>query len=391
MIPFDEARRIVMETAIPLESESVALEKSLGRILAQDVVSDIDMPPFNKSAMDGYACRRADLKNELTVIEMIPAGQLPEKTVGENQCSKIMTGAMIPDGADCVIMVEYTECTSESTIRFTGKETKDNLCFKGEDIRTGDTVLAKGERILPQHIAVLATVGCTAPMVARKPRVGIIATGSELVEPSEKATGAKIRNSNGWQLAAQTEQMGCVATNYGIAIDTEEALDYAIKKAVAENDVIVLSGGVSMGDYDLVPGILKQNGIKLLFTEVAIQPGRPSTFGIAEKIHCFALPGNPVSTFIQFETLVKPFLFKMMGHAFRPNIITAKLQSDIVRKPGKRDTTIPVRFTAPDQVEPIDYHGSAHINAMCSTDGLILVPAQTTTIRKGDPVDVRLL
>jgi molybdopterin molybdotransferase len=391
MISFNEAQRIAMEAALPLGSERVALEQSLGRILAQDVVSDIDMPPFNKSAMDGYACRRQDLKNELLVIETIPAGICPGKTVGENECSKIMTGAMVPQGADCVVMVEYTEPASESSIRHLKDTTKDNICRQGEDIRIGDTVLTKGACILPQHIAVLATVGCTAPQVARKPRVGIIATGSELVEPSEKASGAKIRNSNGWQLTAQAEQMGCIATHYGIAIDTEEALDSAIKKAMAENDVIVLSGGVSMGDYDLVPGILKQNGIELLFTEVAIKPGRPSTFGTGDKIRCFALPGNPVSTFIQFETLVKPFLFKMMGHAFRPRTVAARLQCELVQKPGKRDSTIPVRFTAPDQVEPIDYHGSAHINAMCSTDGFIFVPAQTSTISKGGKVDVRLL
>ncbi len=391
MITFDEAFHTVMDSVVPLDSEPVALEKSLGRILAQDVVSDIDMPPFNKSAMDGYACRRQDLKNELAVIEIIPAGYCPEKTVGENECSKIMTGSVVPQGTDCVIMVEYTEEVSESSIRFLKEETKDNICLKGEDIQSGDTVLSKGTRIEPQHIAVLATVGCAAPQVARKPRIAVIATGSELVEPSEKATGAKIRNSNGWQLAAQAEQMGCLVNNYGIAEDTEEALDAAIKQAVSENDVLLLSGGVSMGDYDLVPGILKKNGIELLFTKVAIKPGRPSTFGVAEKVRCFALPGNPVSTFIQFEILVKAFLYKMMGHAHQPRIVSAEIQCDLNLKAAKRATTIPVRFTTTNRIEPIDYHGSAHINAMCNTDGFVLVPAGKTTIKKGDEVDVRLL
>lgn len=391
MIPFDEAVCIVMDTALPMDSETVPLAQSLGRILAQDVLSDIDMPPFDKSAMDGYACRKRDIKNELTVVEIIQAGQRPEKAIGENECSKIMTGAMVPEGADCVIMVEHTEVVSENTIRFVKEQTKGNICFRGEDIRTGDTVLCKGALIQPQHIAVLATVGCSAPRVAIKPRVGVIATGSELVEPSEKATGAKIRNSNGWQLAAQVEQTGCTATNYGIAEDTPEALDTAVKKAVSENDVLLLSGGVSMGDFDLVPGILKQNGFDLLFDRVAIKPGKPSTFGVAGKLRCFALPGNPVSTFIQFETLIKPFLYKMMGHTFRPKTVTAKIQCDLNRKPTDRTNVIPVHFTSSDEVKPVDYHGSAHINAMCNTDGFILVPATETAIRKGDPVDVRLL
>ncbi|MCU0858167.1 MAG: molybdopterin molybdotransferase MoeA, partial [Pontiellaceae bacterium] len=316
---------------------------------------------------------------------------IPGKAIGANECAKIMTGAMVPDGADCVIMVEHTEVVSENTIRFVKEQTKDNICFRGEDIRAGDVVLSRGDLIQPQHIAVLATVGCIAPMVARRPRVGVIATGSELVEPSEKATGAKIRNSNGWQLAAQAEQMNCIVNYYGIAEDTETVLDALIKKAISENDVLLLSGGVSVGDFDLIPGILKQNGIELLFDRVAIKPGKPSTFGTGQKIRCFALPGNPVATFIQFETLVKPFLYKMAGHSFRPRTVRAKIQCDIKRNTEGRTVTLPVRFTAIDQVTPVVYHGSAHINAMCEADGLLFIQTSETSIKKGDEVDVRLL
>ncbi|VGO15482.1 Molybdopterin molybdenumtransferase [Pontiella desulfatans] len=390
MITFDEAYAIVMDNCLALGSETVPLEQSLGRVLAEPVLSDIDMPPFNKSAMDGYACRRADIRNELTVVEELPAGVAPTKTIGANECAKIMTGSMVPQGADCVIMVEDTVEVSATTIRYTEEETKTNICTRGEDIRAGDEVLAKGAVIQPQHIAVLATVGCTQPRVAKQPRVGIISTGSELVEPSEKATGAKIRNSNGWQLAAQVEQMGCLATNMGIAVDDEEALAAAIGKAMAENDVVMLSGGVSMGDYDLVPGILKNNGIELLFTSVAIKPGRPSTFGVGEQVRVFALPGNPVATYMQFEALVKPFLFNMMGHAFRPRHVCAKLNRDLRLKPAKRSAIIPIRFTAPDRVEPIEYHGSAHINALCSADGFLLCPSEGSSFKQDEEVDVRL-
>jgi len=388
MITFEEAYEMVMDRAVRLGTESVPLAESLHRILAQDVCSDIDMPPFDKSAMDGYACRRVDLQNILTVIENIPAGVSPQKSVGENECSKIMTGAVVPDGADCVIMVEYTDRVSENRIRFLKDDTKGNICFRGEDVKAGDMVLKKGARILPQHIAVLATAGCSEPLVSVKPRVGVIATGSELVEPSEKADGPKIRNSNGWQLAAQVEQAGAVANNYGIAVDIEEVLDAVVKKALAENDVLLLSGGVSMGDYDLVPGILRDNGIQLLFDKVAIQPGRPSTFGVSETMRCFGLPGNPVSTFTQFELLVKPFLFQMMGGDAQPDVVPAALKSELKRRRSDRAATIPVKFVQPGVVEKVDYHGSAHITAMCETDGFIRFPLGEIVLKKGARVDV---
>lgn len=391
MITFDEAYRTVMDAARPMKTETVSLQQSLGRVLAQDVHSDIDMPPFDKSAMDGYACRKQDLKNELNVLEVIPAGSAPQKTVSENECSKIMTGAMVPEGADCVIMVEDTRQTDTETIRFTEERTKTNICYKAEDIRVGDRVLKKGVVIDPQHIAVLSAVGCSEPQVAKRPRVGVIATGSELVNPDEKACGAKIRNSNGWQLAAQAERMGCTANNYGIAEDSEEALDQAVKRAISENDVIVLSGGVSAGDFDFVPGVLKQNGIELLFDKVAIKPGRPSTFGVSDHVRCFALPGNPVSTFIQFELLVKHFLYRMMGHPYQPRTVRVAIQCDIKQKGGNRNSVVPMRFTSPATIEPVDYHGSAHIGALCSTEAFFIFPRTETLIPKGTEIDVGLL
>jgi molybdopterin molybdotransferase len=390
MISFDEAYSIVMSQALDLDAETVSFEKSLGRILAQDVVSDMDMPPFNKSAMDGYACRRQDIKTELTVVEEIPAGVTPKKEIGVNECAKIMTGSMVPAGADCVIMIEDVEVQHGSTIQYMLDDTKTNICYKGEDIKTGDQVLPKGSRIDPEHIAVLATVGCVEPKVSKQPRVGVISTGSELVEPSEKAGRARIRNSNGWQLVAQAETMGCITTNYGIAEDTEAALDEVIKKAIAENDVIMLSGGVSMGDYDLVPGVLQKNGIELLFNRVAIKPGRPSTFGVGDGVRVFALPGNPVSTFMQFEVLVKPFLYKMMGHEYKARYVKARMNKAVKMKKADRVAIVPVHFVAPDRIERVSYHGSAHINAMCHTDGFLFCSAEGSVIEENEDVDVRL-
>ncbi len=391
MISFDDAYQIVMAHALKLGSETIPLEQSLNRILAEDVVSDIDMPPFNKAAMDGYACRREDLKNDLCVIENIAAGAAPRKPVGPGECSKIMTGAMVPEGADCVIMVEHTEAVGSEIIRFLRDDTAGNICFKGEDIKAGDVVLEKGMHIKPQHIAVLASTGTTHPRVSRLPLVGVLSTGSELVAPSQKPSGPQIRNSNGDQLVAQLAAMGIPSIHYGIADDTEEAIDVLLKKAMAKTDLLLLSGGVSMGDFDLVPGVLKANGIEILFDRVAVQPGKPSTFGISKNFRCFALPGNPVSTFIQFEMLVKPFLFAMMGHDYRPVVVEAKTTEKIARRNTARTAVLPVKFTDPGTIEQVDYHGSAHLNAMCRTDGFVLIPQNQCAIEEGTRTHVRLL
>jgi len=409
MLKFDDAFEVVMSFARRLGSERVDIDHVLNRVLAEDIVSDIDVPPFNKSAMDGFACRRADLANELTVIETIPAGMMPRRTIGQAQCAKIMTGAVVPEGADCVIMVEHTESVAENKIQFTGSGTQDNICLKGEDIKKAEVVLARGQLIKAQHIAVLASVGCVELEVALQPRVGIIATGDELVEPRKKPAAWQIRNSNAYQLAAQVAYASAVPTDYGIVPDTEQAIDAVLKKAVAENDVVIVSGGVSVGDYDLVREILRKNNVKLLFEKVAVKPGRPTVFGIknltaenaesAEKKKMnyerrdtrfvFGLPGNPVSAFIMFELLVKPFLFRMMGHDYKSAVSHRQLEKTITRKSTERDSWLPVVFTDSDKVRKIEYHGSAHINALCKADGLICIPAGVAEIKEGATLAVR--
>jgi len=316
-----------------------------------------------------------------------------------------MTGAVVPVGADCVIMVEYTESTAEDKIRFTGSSTEDNICLKGEDIKKGDVVLRAGCKIAAQHIAVLASQGRAAPLVSLQPRVGIIATGDELVEPTQKPAAGQIRNSNGFQLAAQVANVGAIAANYGIAADTKEATGAMVKKAMSENDAVILSGGVSVGDYDLVRGILKENSVELLFEKIAVKPGRPMVFGVktlteksteeaekklkSDEVFCLGLPGNPVSTFVMFELLVKPFLYKMMGHNFKPAVSHRQLEKTITRKKTDRDSWLPVVFTQAGKVAKIEYHGSAHINALCEADGLICIPAGIAEIKEGTTIAVR--
>jgi len=378
-----------MDAVVRVGTERVAVNRALGRILAEDVASDIDMPPFNKSAMDGYACRREDLGNELELIETIPAGRLPRKSIKKGQCAKIMTGAIVPHGADCVIMVEYTENPAGNTVRFLGKSTRDNICIKGEDIREGDVVVRKGALITPAHIAVLGSVGCVMPLVSRRVRTGIIATGDELVEPDVQPSPSQIRNSNACQLFAQVDRMGAAPQYFGIAGDSEEATDAKIKEALAASDVILISGGVSAGDFDLVPRALGENGFELLFEKVAIKPGMPTIFGTSAGAFVFGLPGNPVSTFVLFETLVKPFLYKMMGHDFRPRSIVMPLETAIRRKKTDRMSWLPVAFTGTGRVRQVEYHGSAHVGCLCVADGLVSVPVGVAEIEEGTNVHVR--
>jgi molybdopterin molybdotransferase len=389
VLSFEKAFEIVLSSAYLLGTESVDIANVLNRVLAEDVKSDMDLPPFNKAAMDGYACRRQDLANELTIIETIPAGVHPGNAIGPNQCAKIMTGATVPEGADCVIMVEFTENPTENTVRFTGKETAGNICSKAEDVKAGRIVLKKGTLIKSRHLATLAAVGCSNPCVAVRPRVAVIATGNELVELSEKPSLAQIRDSNSFQLVAQAESVGAVTKNYGIVRDTKQAIDAAIRTVLAENDVVLISGGVSMGDFDFVPDILKQNGFELMFEKIAIKPGKPTVFGVSENVFCFGMPGHPVSGFVMCELLVKPFLYKLMGHNFTPLEIKMPLGTSISRKKPGRPSWIPVVVTRQGTVEPVEYHGSAHFNALCDADGLICIPKGIAELKEGTLVSVR--
>jgi molybdopterin molybdotransferase len=391
MLTFEEAYKIVMDQIRVLDSEPVSLPQALGRVLAEDMQSDMNMPPFNKSSMDGYACRRKDLSTSMRLLEVIQAGMAPTQAINSGTCSKIMTGAPVPEGADCVFMVEHSEEGDDGMVRFTGNKTGDNICRLGEDVKDGDTVLHRGDWIAPQHVAVLASVGCTAPSVARRPKVAIIATGDELVEPEEKPSPSQIRSSNGYQLQAQVVAAGAEAHYYGIAGDNLANLDRILKTALAENDVVMLSGGVSMGDFDLVPGVMLQNNVNNLFDSIAMKPGKPLTFGVTPKAWCFGMPGNPVSTFVQFEILVKPFLQGLMGHTPPPTMLKLPAAGDFKRKKIARESWIPVVLTEEGAVRQLEYHGSAHLNALCGAQGFAVIPAHAEAIAADELVHVRLL
>lgn len=388
MISFEEAYKTVMDSAFSTGNELVPFTESPGRILAQDVMSDMDMPPFDKSSMDGFACRKDDLDSELEIIETIPAGKRPLKTVGKGECSRIMTGAPVPNGADSVILVEDSVITPSGKMRFTGKYLKQNISIRGEDIKKGDVVLKSGKQITPQDIAVIASVGCTSLLVSKFPVVGVISSGDELVEPHLSPDVSQIRNSNAYQILAQLQRTGGTGIYYGIARDDEEVTFKIIERALTECDIVLITGGVSMGDFDFIPSVLVRAGVNILFSRVNVQPGKPTTFGIRDRSLVFGLPGNPVSSFIQFEMLVRPLILKMMGNSRRQVSIALPMKEEYKRRSSDRMGLIPVIITDESCVLPVEYHGSAHINSYSCADGIISIPAGKIMINKGERVSV---
>ncbi len=389
VITFDEAYKTVMSYIPEMGAESVDFIGSLNRILAQDIASDMDMPPFNKSTVDGFACRKADLDSEMEIVETIAAGMQSMKPVSGKQCSRIMTGAVIPEGADMVFMVEDSTILTSGKVKFVGSFTKENIAFKGEDIRSGEMVVKKGKLIRPQEIAVMASVGCTSVLVSRKPVVAVISSGDELVEPFSKPGLSQIRNSNAYQLLAQLLSAGALGKYYGIARDDKEETYKLVKQAISECDIVLLTGGVSMGDFDFIPAVLEQAGVKILFSRINIQPGKPTTFGKHPDALVFGLPGNPVSSFTLFELLVRPVICMMMGYNLNPVNIPLPMKESFSRRMSERQAFIPVIINPDGTVSTVEYHGSAHISALSNANGVITLQPGIKTIEKGEIVGVR--
>ncbi|MDP3461211.1 MAG: molybdopterin molybdotransferase MoeA [Bacteroidales bacterium] len=393
MITFEQALAIVTANIPLTDTENISLAESAGRVLAEDVLSDMDMPPFDKAAVDGFACRRADLGlGSLKIVEVIGAGIVPEIDLTVGCCSKIMTGAMVPSGADCVVMVEQTEiCDAETTVRVMNPTTKNNIAFRGEDIHRGDKLLEKGILIKPQHIAVMAAVGVVNPLVFMHPAVCVMSTGDELVEPQFVPGQAQIRNSNASQLMAQLTAVGAKAVYGGIIGDNEQDTYEKINGALQHNQVLILSGGISMGDFDYVPVILKEMGMEILFRTIAVQPGKPTVFARSGSKFVFALPGNPVSSFNIFELLAKPFLYRLMGHEYHPAVLRLPLGIPYKRKAINRLGFAPAYLDASGRVFPIMYHGSAHISALTNATAFLQIPLGVELLSEGEMVDVRLV
>lgn len=388
MILIEEAEEILNRITCRPETEEVPLMDSLGRVLGQDIVSRISMPPFNKSAMDGYAVRSDDDSRTFKIVEVIAAGSVPVKTINKGECAKIMTGAMLPPGADRVIKVEVTE-EKDGQMTITGEDKRINICYLGEDVKPGYIILKAGHLIRPPEVGIIASMGLKNVTVYKRPLVGIVTTGSEIKEPGQELVQGQIYNSNAYSISAQVVQTGALVKYEGIVSDQIEIMSQKIKKLLAETQMVLISGGVSMGEYDYVPQILTDLGVQLHFDKVAIQPGKPTVFGTRGNTLVFGMPGNPVSTFIVFEVFVKPVLYRTMGFNYTPSIIKGVMNKEFKRKRTVRTAYVPVRFNKENQVEPVEYHGSAHLTALSTANGLLKVPRGVQQIVKGSTVYVR--
>jgi molybdopterin molybdotransferase len=392
MIPFDEAYAITMKHARGTETERVSLREGLGRFLSTSIDSPIDSPPFDKSSMDGYAIRKNDPSGSYRVLETIAAGVEPGREIENGTCSKIMTGAIVPPGADKIVRVEFTK-ESKGIMTVTTPEPYDNIIFKGENIKTGDP-LVRPKRLTSKDIGCLAASGIAEFDVYKPFRVGIITTGSELKEPGETIDRGEIYNSNGYQLECQVRESGCIPVPYGTVEDTPKAHGAIITKAKSECDLILLTGGVSKGDYDYVPATLKSLGFDIIYHGVKVKPGRPTLFGKSDSAFVFGLPGNPVSTFMLFEMIVKPFIRTCYGADTCKPGVYGTLGVTIKRRDNERVEFRTVKFSKSDDniiVDPINYHGSSHMNALEDADGIIRIEAGRSEVDQGELVYVGLI
>jgi molybdopterin molybdotransferase len=383
----DDALNIILQSSLGLKTEDVAVTDSLGRVVAEDIKSPIDLPAFDRSAMDGYAYNSKSRVEGYRVVEIIAAGSSPEKKINYGECARIMTGARLPAGVDKVVKFENT-AEQNGLMQILSQENNNNIRYRGEDLQQNDLLLAQGNIIRAQEIAALSAVGLDKIKVSCQPHIGLLITGSEIVNPGTKILADKIFNSNGPQLCNQIKSLHCNCTYYGIVKDERSVLRAAIEQALLNCDLVLISGGVSKGDFDFVPDVLQELGVDLKLQQVAMKPGKPLLFGVKEKALIFGLPGNPVSTFITFEIFVKPLIYKMMGHNFIPQIYAGKLAEAIERKHIERTEFLPVFFDG-FKVKLIAYYGSANINALCQANALLRIDRGVAKIAKDEVVNVR--
>ncbi|MDO8263257.1 MAG: molybdopterin molybdotransferase MoeA [Gallionella sp.] len=416
-----EAQRVVLESVTTFSAEQVKLEQSLGRVLAEEVCANRDLPPCDISAMDGYALRSADLAGipaTLKIIEDIKAGDMPSKTLAPGQCARIMTGAPMPQGSDAVIRVEDTEEVSaealspnslpqagergEASLReFIVDAVQINQAVQpGNDIRrlgenmfNGEVVLTPGTEITPGVIGVLATVKRAQVQVYRRPSVAILSTGNELEGLDEPVDPDKIPDANSYALMAQVQALGIEPVLLGIARDDPDELARYLRRGL-EYDVLLVSGGTSVGVHDYVRPTIEALGVQMLFWRVAMKPGHPVAFGKVDEKIIFGLPGNPVSSMVCFEQFVAPALRRMMGHARTcRRTIEARLTHNVKHQPGRTEfiRVLLAKEQGGYTATSTGAQGSGMLLSMARADGLAVVPADCNGLTAGSQVMVQLL
>ena len=400
MITVDEALDKILSNIYPLGVEKVSSLDALGRVIAEDIYANRDIPPLDNSAMDGYAIRFEDVQKaspnnpiRLEVIEDLPAGFISKKKVEGGKAIRIMTGAPIPKGADAVIPVEVTKKEDENVLILKAAAMGENIRKSGEDVKKGDRVISRGDTIRPAEVGMLASVGRSFVSVYQRPLVAILCTGDELVDVDGELDEVKIISSNSYTLAAQVKDCGAIPIQLGIAKDRKEEIEERLRQGTRA-DVLISSAGVSVGDYDFIKDVMKNLGMEMIFWKVAMRPGQPLAFGTIVGKPVFGLPGNPVSSMISFEQFVRPSLLKMMGHRqlFRP-VIEAILKEEIKKIVGRRYFIRgSVSFEKGEYfVTTTGEQGSGILRSMVKANGLIVIPEDQEIVRAGEKVKVQLL
>ena len=420
MIKVLQAREIILKNITPVkESELLNLDGCLGRVSALVIEAKENIPPFDNSAMDGFAIKAKDSfgasrenPKTLEVIEDLPAGYATRKSVGDAQAVRIMTGAPIPEGADSVVMVEDSQKVSRCPCLPAGRKRQvssrkkeeyvrifrevkrgENVRYAGEDVKKGELVIKRGALLKSGHIGMLASLGISKARVFRKPEVAILATGDELVEIRQKLAPGKIRNSNAYSLYSQVLRAGAFPVLLGIARDRKEDLRSKIGKGL-KADMLLVSGGISVGDYDFVKDVLKDLGTVMKFWRVAMKPGKPLAFGMIKKIPVFGLPGNPVSSMLTFEQFVRPALLKMAGarEIFRFHL-PAIFREGFKKKKGLRYflRVVLENKNGALYASLTGAQGSGILKSMVLANGIMELPEELENLRQGDTAQVTYL
>ncbi len=408
LLSVDEALDNILKTIHTLSQETVTLPDSLGRIIAEDIISDTNLPPFDNSAMDGYAVRFDDITSasesnptQLNVVMDIPAGTAPSKTLQTGQAARIMTGAPIPDGATAIVPVENTTDNwqkgdspplPESIEILQPASDGANIRRAGENIAVGGTVMSIGTQIRPAEIGMLAAIGCTHVKVVRKPKVVILTTGDELLDIDQPLSPGKIRDTNSYTLAGLIEQVGGIPVRLPIASDDMDSIRNLYQTALNEKpDMLISSAGVSVGTADLVKVVMGEMG-NIDFWRINIRPGKPLAFGEIQGIPFFGLPGNPVSAMVTFEVFVRPALAKMSGTKHNPLTIRAVLQNDMKSDGRKTYNRVTIEQDGDTYLaHSTGIQSSGALMSMVLADGLIVIPEDTKFIPAGTELSVLLL
>ena len=399
MIPLEQAQEYVLQQCAAGSPERRSSQLSLGLVLAEEVLTAEDVPPFDNTAMDGFAIRSEDTletPETLEIVGTIPAGSTPNFSLNPGQAARIMTGAPLPVGADSVVMVELTRVEGNYVTVEGAIPEGNHIRRAGEDLRAGQVVFKKGELLTPTHLGVLASIGCTEVNVFPPLKVGVVSTGDELVEGGEPLQPGQIRDSNRHSLLALLNDVGLKGVDLGLIPDQEDAIEEVFRSACSgENrcDAVISSGGVSMGDFDFVKVVLDRLG-DMRWMQVAIKPAKPLAFGLVENVPVFGLPGNPVSSMVSFELFVRPALRKMMGHTeiWSPKI-KAVAESPISRRADEKTHFARVKASLVDgeyRVQSAGGQGSHQLSAMAEANALAVLP-DGTGVELGDAVEIILL